>query len=786
MDLARSDLDIDIAPKTGYPGPVRIDSAELRTEAAVCCVCDKNDSARIAAGEDFEYRTSADTFYIDQCRGCGLVFLNPRPAFSEFERIYPANYHAFEFSEREFGLVYRVRRRLEARRVLSWCEGLPADAKILDVGCGDGFHLDLLAEFGSKSWKLCGIDVDERAAALGRSKGIDIEIGTLESSEFADNEFDLIFTVQTIEHVSDPSGFLSHIRRLLKPSGKLVVVTDNTGSLDFRLFRKRHWGGYHFPRHWNLFNKSNLERLALKKEFEVKRISTQVSPVNWTFSIRNLLVDRGFPSWLFERFSLRSPVALTFFTALDSIFQFFGNGALLNLTLRKPLESTETAKRADLKPVIIVGGGLAGLTAANYLNKKGVPFLLFEAGEKIAGLAQSFHDKDGFTYDFGAHFVTNRLANEIGVGEECRDVARYGESVWVGGRSYSYPFGLLAVPRFVVSAIREKFALLFDGTRPETAKEWFSASYGPKLAGEIAIPLTEAWSGASGENLASSVGDSIPGSILHTLYLKFASRVTGRAVSCGYSREKPENPGVWHVYPEGGVGVLCRKLAEDIGESISLGSPVKKIVVENGKAVAVEAGGQRYEASAVVSTAPAHILPKLVTGTDELDYLSKFKFRPMTFVNLRFEGRGLIPDVVVWTPEDRFPFFRLTETAVSMPWLAPEGKTLITADIGCEKGDEIWEMDEDALGELCVERLSELIPDAKERYLGCRVLRTPLAYPVFLKEYEEDRKRFERGTGIDGLYSIGRNGEFRHVFMEDAYWRTLEKMKELAVKLESK
>ena len=434
-------------------------------------------------------------------------------------------------------------------------------------------------------------------------------------------------------------------------------------------------------------------------------------------------------------------------------------------------------------PVVIVGGGLAGLTAANYLHEKDIPFRLFEAGEKLAGLAQSYHDKDGFTYDFGAHFVTNRLAEAIGISSVCRDVPRYGETVWLEGRSYAYPFGLMRVPRFAVSGLKSKLKGFTSGNKPKTATDFFRSSYGEKLADEIAIPLTEAWSGAKGEKLSSAVGDSIPGSILHTLYLKLASRLTGRAVSCGYSREMPEKPSVWHVYPDGGVGVLCQKLAEDITDSINLNSPVEEILVEDNKTVGVKVKGETYNASAVVSTAPVHILSKLVKGTDKLEYLSRFRYRPMTFVNMRFEGRGLLSDVVVWTPEAEFPFFRLTETAVSMPWLAPQGKTVVTVDIGCEKGDEIWEMDEESLGEMCLKNLLPLIPDARERYLGCRVLRTPLAYPVFLDEYEEDRQRFEKGTEIDGLYSVGRNGEFRHVFMEDAYWRTRKRMDELLFEL---
>ena len=71
--------------------------------------------------------------------------------------------------------------------------------------------------------------------------------------------------------------------------------------------------------------------------------------------------------------------------------------------------------RSERYPVAIIGAGLAGLTAATFLRRQGIPVLLYEAGPKVAGLASSFHDEDGFTYDFGAHFITNRLAATIGI-----------------------------------------------------------------------------------------------------------------------------------------------------------------------------------------------------------------------------------------------------------------------------------------------------------------------------------------------------------------------------------
>jgi protoporphyrinogen oxidase len=178
-----------------------------------------------------------------------------------------------------------------------------------------------------------------------------------------------------------------------------------------------------------------------------------------------------------------------------------------------------------------------------------------------------------------------------------------------------------------------------------------------------------------------------------------------------------------------------------------------------------------------------HVLAGLVQGTTALQKLATFRYRPMVLINLRLNGRGLLPDVVTWMPERDLPFFRITEAPQSMPWLAPEGKTMLTVDIGCEVGDEIWTMTDDALGQLCLERLESVLPGIRGRYLGCTVLRTPVAHPVFLNEYEDQRLALEGGLPVAALHSIGRNGEFAHILMEDVYWRTLKKVHKIAKNL---
>ena len=433
--------------------------------------------------------------------------------------------------------------------------------------------------------------------------------------------------------------------------------------------------------------------------------------------------------------------------------------------------------RKAAKPVAIIGAGIAGLTAAFDFERRKIPATVYEAGKSVGGMASSYKDPDGYTYDLGAHFISNRLANAMGASATSRTVGHYGEAVHVNGKSHSYPFGLMASPRYVASVVRSRFEV----GEIDNAADWFRRTYGRALADEIAIPLTEAWSGAPATELSPAVGEKLSSGVLKSVYLKAASKMTGRAVCNGYSHEKPESARVWHVYPEGGVAKLLEPTLKSVQHRIALESPVERVFVENGKVEGVRVGGRDVEVSAVISTEPVHVLPKLVEGTSALEPLREFRYRPMIFVNLRFEGRHLLPDTMLWVPDRSQPFFRIAEAPYSMPWLAPDGFTQLTFDIGCEIGDQYWTMSDEALAEICLEGLCRIYPHLHARYRGAGgLLRTAIAYPVYLAKYEKHRQAFAQSSGVEGLYSIGRNGEFAHILMEDIYWRTLKRTAEIS------
>ncbi|WP_353686677.1 class I SAM-dependent methyltransferase [Thermodesulfovibrio sp. 3462-1] len=123
-------------------------------------------------------------------------------------------------------------------------------------------------------WKVVGVDPDSKAVQIAREE-FDLEVfqGTLEEAKFPDNSFDVITMNHVIEHVPDPIVLLTECRRVLKPEGKLMVVTPNIGSLGRRLFGE-YWLHWDPPRHLFLFSPKSLRTCAERAGLIVRAIWT--------------------------------------------------------------------------------------------------------------------------------------------------------------------------------------------------------------------------------------------------------------------------------------------------------------------------------------------------------------------------------------------------------------------------------------------------------------------------------------------------------------------------------
>lgn len=437
-------------------------------------------------------------------------------------------------------------------------------------------------------------------------------------------------------------------------------------------------------------------------------------------------------------------------------------------------------------PVFVLGAGVAGLTAASQLARRGVAHRIVEAGPRIAGMADSLMGADGFSYDIGAHFITNRFAAACGISSNCLTLASYGELFHLGaGRDLRYPFGLLKSPHFVSSAVVRRLADWRTGHGPfASVAERFAHEYGPAVAAEVANPVVESWCGLPADELAPSVAEKIPQGLMRTIWLRAAQSLTHRAVAIGYCRDRPESAGVYHVYPAQGLVEVCRALAATLPAPVELSQPAQKIYVDGGRVVGVRLAGVDHDAAAVISTLPINRLHQLVEGSSSAQRFAALRFRGLVLVNLKLDGHHLLPETIVWTPTG-YPFFRLTEAPRAMPWLAPPGKTIVLCEMGAQPGEAVWTLPDDEAIRRCCASLAEFIPDVEQRLIGAQVMRQPLGYPIFARAYEAERQDLaDHGVGIDGLLSIGRNGEFDHLLMEDIYWRTVRMVERLSLGLQ--
>lgn len=289
----------------------------LPLEAVDCNLCGPCGREPYAAGRDFEYDTSDTWVTAVRCTGCGVVYLDPRPAPAALPTIYPDDYYAYDFSAAMNPLVRAVKDRVDAAKVGLYRRLVPGPGRILDVGCGDGRILDMLARHGRSDWDLWGVEFGERAVAEARRKGYTVVAGRFEDVALEPASFDLMIMNQLIEHVADPRAMIAKARAALRPGGHLVIETPNLDSLDARLFRRRYWGGYHFPRHFTLFDARTLAATVRAGGLEPVERRPLVCPQFWILSLHHVALERGWPAWVVRFLSYKNPLLLAPVTAIE-------------------------------------------------------------------------------------------------------------------------------------------------------------------------------------------------------------------------------------------------------------------------------------------------------------------------------------------------------------------------------------------------------------------------------------------------------------------------------------
>jgi 2-polyprenyl-3-methyl-5-hydroxy-6-metoxy-1,4-benzoquinol methylase len=138
----------------------------------------------------------------------------------------------------------------------------PVKGKILDIGAGTG---DFLLEAKNKNWETVGVEPNEKAKSIAINKGV-LFADTIEKLE--SNSFDVITLWHVLEHVPDVAHQVAELKRLLKPSGTLIIAVPNFKSFDANYY-KNFWAAYDVPRHLWHFSKTAIEKLFDKQNMNL-------------------------------------------------------------------------------------------------------------------------------------------------------------------------------------------------------------------------------------------------------------------------------------------------------------------------------------------------------------------------------------------------------------------------------------------------------------------------------------------------------------------------------------
>jgi protoporphyrinogen oxidase len=432
--------------------------------------------------------------------------------------------------------------------------------------------------------------------------------------------------------------------------------------------------------------------------------------------------------------------------------------------------------------VLVLGAGLAGLAAAYELTQLGHEVQILEAGDEVGGMASSW--KVGpFWLDHGPHRFHSRDARLVEHVFEVLDrdvvIRRRQSRIHLRGRYFDYPLkfgnvvrhlptGLLARAGFDYAVTRVKE--LVRPTEDTDFERWVKKRFGDTLYELFFGTYTEkTWGIPCSRISADWAAQRIAQTSLFDTVMK-----TLRPPKDGAVRSLADE----FYYPaHGGIGQLARSYARKIearGGSIDLETPVRSLVVQDGRVLGARVGtdGDEREllADHTLCTIP---LPRLMSTPDSqapgavraaasgLDYVA------ILFVYLEVDVPSVSPDHWIYLPERHLRIHRVSEFKNFSDAAAPGDRTAICCEITCRVGDATWNLDLAAAAELAELDLvaSGLVAMGSTRSLDLR--RLAQAYPVYEVGYQDRlRPLLAHAKSLDGFTSTGRQGLFRYNNMD--------------------
>ncbi|MBM3844987.1 MAG: class I SAM-dependent methyltransferase [Verrucomicrobia bacterium] len=276
-----------------------------------CILCSSTAWTLVVRAEDMEYSCKPGPFDLVACVRCGHVYKHPMPPAEEVPSLYPNTYYTVNKRSPLYldGALYERKLVKDAAKLRKQTRGLNIRS-IVDIGGGDIQRLIKVKEAFGRDVEAIAFDLqfEQEWIDKAQSHGVRVVVGNVETDieSLQDNGHDLIVMRQLLEHLRDPGVAVRNVFRKLRAGGVVIIDTPNRGGLDYWIWKKKFWGGYHIPRHFHLFTLHSLTQLMKDAGFHIYDQGYLPSLGFWVMSLRNQLglnsAQRGKSIWEFLYF----------------------------------------------------------------------------------------------------------------------------------------------------------------------------------------------------------------------------------------------------------------------------------------------------------------------------------------------------------------------------------------------------------------------------------------------------------------------------------------------------
>ena len=423
-------------------------------------------------------------------------------------------------------------------------------------------------------------------------------------------------------------------------------------------------------------------------------------------------------------------------------------------------------------PLLILGGGPAGLGVAFYAARARRPFALYERSGHFGGICRTFRLGE-HRYDCGAHRFHDRDAAITAdvrslLGDDLQRVDAPNQ-VWDAGRFLDFPptplgllrsTGLVEVGRLGLELVRERWR-----ARPTRTLEDFAVSrFGPTLSRRILLNYSEKlWGLPASELSPDAATRRLQGLTLASLFSDLA-----------FAHRKSAHLDGSFLYPRGGYGQICERIVASLPPaSLHPHREIVRLDCHRGAVTRVTfAGGEAVVPEGrIVSTLPLPALVKLLG--DALPppahrAAEALRFRQLRLVFLRLGRARVSRNASIYLPDHRFCVSRVCEPKNRSKAMAPAQETALVAEVPCFPDDPTSLLPDADLAARVTDELAEVGLLARSDVLEWRHHFVANAYPVYARGYADQvaivRDALSRIVNVD---TLGRAGIFFYSHLHD-------------------